>query len=83
MVLYHLSKLGNPTAVKKLEKYQGTSARAGEMFTEILKPLSKKKEGKAQRQLGAPAPVRAAIRYNDLLKLWKLDRKHNPLITNG
>jgi len=36
------------------------------MFTEILK--------------GAPAPVRAAIRYNDLLKLWKLDRKHN-LIT--
>jgi hypothetical protein len=36
------------------------------MFTEIEK--------------GAPAPVRAAIRYNDLLKLWKLDRKHN-LIT--
>ena len=61
-----LAKLGNPTAVKKLQKYQGTSARAGEMFTEILK--------------GAPAPVRAAIRYNDLLKLWKLDRKHN-LIT--
>ena len=61
-----LTKLGNPTAVKKLEKYQGRSARAGEMFTEIEK--------------GAPAPVRAAIRYNDLLKLWKLDRKHN-LIT--
>jgi len=61
-----LAKLGNPTAVKKLEKYQGTKARAGEMFTEILK--------------GAPAPVRAAIRYNDLLKLWQLDRKHN-LIT--
>ena len=61
-----LTKLVNPTAVKKLEKYQGRSARAGEMFTEIEK--------------GAPAPVRAAIRYNDLLKLWKLDRKHN-LIT--
>jgi DNA polymerase elongation subunit (family B) len=61
-----LAKLGNPTAVKKLQKYSGTSARAGEMFTEILK--------------GAPAPVRAAIRYNDLLKLWKLERKHN-LIT--
>jgi hypothetical protein len=29
---------------------------------------------------GAPAPVRAAIRYNDLLKLYKLDRKYN-LIT--
>ena len=49
-----------------MEQYQGRSARAGEMFTEIEK--------------GAPAPVRAAIRYNDLLKLWKLDRKHN-LIT--
>ena len=61
-----LTKLGNPTAVKKLEKYQGRSARAGEMFTEIEK--------------GAPAPVIEAIRYNDLLKLWKLDRKHN-LIT--
>jgi hypothetical protein len=61
-----LTKLGNPTAVKKLEKYSGQSARAGELFTEILK--------------GAPAPVRAAIRYNDLLKLWQLDRKYN-LIT--
>ena len=61
-----LTKLGNPTSVKKLQKYQGAKARAGEMFTEILK--------------GAPAPVRAAIRYNDLLKLWQLDRKHK-LIT--
>ena len=48
-----IAKLGNPTAVKKLQKYKGKSARAGEMFTEIEK--------------GAPAPVRAAIRYNDLL----------------
>ena len=58
-----LTKLGNPTSIKKLDKYSGTSARAGEMFTEILK--------------GAPAPVRAAVRYNDLLRLWSLDRKHN------
>jgi len=63
-----LTKLGNPTSVKKLDKYSGTKARAGEMFTEILK--------------GAPAPVRAAIRYNDLLRLWSLDRKHN-LITQA
>ncbi len=49
-----LTKLGNPSAVKKLEKYSGKNARAGEMFTEILK--------------GAPAPVRATIRYNDLLR---------------
>ncbi len=61
-----LTKLGNPTAVKKLEKYSGKNTKAGEIFTEILK--------------GAPAPVRAAIRYNDLLKLWQLDRKYN-LIT--
>lgn len=58
-----LAKLGNPTAVKKLEKYSGKTARAGEMFTEILK--------------GAPAPVRAAIRYNDLLRLWQLDKTYN------
>ena len=51
-----LTKLGNPSAVKKLEKYSGKNARAGEMFTELLK--------------GAPAPVRAAVRYNDLLRLW-------------
>ncbi len=77
-----LSKLGNPTSVKKLDKYQGRNTRAGEIFTEILKPLSKKKEGKAQRQLGAPAAVKAAIRYNDLLKLWRLDKKY-PLMTNA
>ena len=77
-----LSKLGNPTSVKKMDKYQGRSTRAGEIFTEILKPLSKKKEGKAQRQLGAPAAVKAAIRYNDLLKLWQLDKKYN-LMTNA
>ena len=58
-----ITKLGNPTRVTKLEKYSGRSARAGEMFTEIEK--------------GAPAPVRAAVRYNDLLKFWKLDKKHN------
>jgi len=63
-----LVKLGNPSAIKKLEKYSGKSTRAGEMFTEILK--------------GAPAPVRATVRYNDLLRLWQLDKKHN-LITQA
>ena len=61
-----LVKLGNPTSIKKLEKYSGKKTRAGEMFTEILK--------------GAPAPVRATVRYNDLL--WQLDKKHN-LITQA
>ena len=59
------TKLGNPTSVKKLDKYSGRKPRAGEMFTEIEK--------------GAPAPVRAAIRYNDLLKFWNLDKKHNQI----
>ena len=39
-------------------------------------------ENKVGRKLGAPAAVKAAIRYNDLLRFWKLDKKHE-LITNG
>lgn len=58
-----INKLGNPTSVKKLEKYLVKKPKAGEVFTSIEK--------------GAPAPVRAAIRYNDLLRLWGLDKKHN------
>tara|TARA_B110000285_G_scaffold177925_1_gene199974 strand:- start:12668 stop:13609 length:942 start_codon:yes stop_codon:yes gene_type:complete len=61
-------ELGNPTAVKKLDKYSGTSARTGEMFTVVEK--------------GAPAPVRAALKYNDLLKFWRLDKQFN-LITQS
>ena len=57
------TKLGNPTAVKKLDKYTSKKPRAGEVFTTIEK--------------GAPAPVRAATKYNDLLRLWKLDKQHN------
>ena len=51
---------------KKLEKYSGRNARAGEMFTEILK--------------GAPAPVRATIRYNDLLKFKRLDKQYESVV---
>ena len=60
-----LVDLGNPTAVKKLKKYRGRKASAGEIFSDIEK--------------GAPAPVRAAIRYNDLLKFWNLNKKHNQI----
>ena len=63
-----LTKLGNPTSVKKLDKYSVTKARAGEMFTVVAK--------------GAPAAVRAVIRYNDLLNFWGLNKKH-PQITQG
>ena len=29
---------------------------------------------------GAPAPVKAAIKYNDLLSFWKLDRQHSKIV---
>ena len=63
-----LTELGNPTAVKTLGKYTGRKARAGEMFSKIVK--------------GAPAPVKAAIVYNDLIRFWRLDNKHS-YITQG
>ena len=63
-----LTQLGNPQAVKKLNKYTARKARAGEMFSVMEK--------------GAPAAVKATVVYNDLLRFWKLDNKHE-LITNG
>ena len=63
-----LEKIGNPQAVKKLNKFTERKARAGEMFSTIGK--------------GAPAAVKASIIYNDLLRFWKLDRKYN-YITQG
>ena len=57
-----LTQLGNPQAVKKLNKYTERKARAGEMFSVIGK--------------GAPAAVKACIIYNDLLKFWGLHKKH-------
>ena len=66
-----LSKLGNPTSVKQINKHQGKPARAGEIFSTF-----KEVKNKADKKLGAPAAVKAAIRYNDLLRFWKLDGKH-------
>ena len=63
-----LEKIGNPQAVKKLNKFTERKARAGEMFSTIGK--------------GAPAAVKASIIYNDLLRFWKLDKKYN-YITQG
>ena len=63
-----LTELGNPTSVKTLNKYTERKARAGEMFTVVAK--------------GAPAAVRAVIRYNDLLNFWGLNKSHNQ-ITQG
>ena len=72
-----LTKLGNPTSVKQIGKHQGKPARAGEIFSQFNHV-----ENRAGHKLGAPAAVKAAIRYNDLLRFWKLDTKHE-LITNG
>jgi hypothetical protein len=72
-----LTDLGNPTSVKQIGKHQGKPARVGEMLSTFNHV-----ENKVGRKLGAPAAVKAAIRYNDLLRFWKLDKKHE-LITNG
>ena len=72
-----LTDLGNPTSVKQIGKHQGKPARKGEMLSTFNHV-----ENKIGRKLGAPAAVKAAIRYNDLLRFWKLDTKHE-LITNG
>ena len=57
--------LGNPTSVKTLNEYIGRKPRAGEVMTEIKK--------------GAPANVKAAIRYNDLLRFWNI-KGHSEIV---
>jgi hypothetical protein len=61
-----ITLLGNPTSVKTLNSYIISKPKAGEFFTKIEK--------------GAPANVTSSIRYNDLLRLWKLDKTHNSII---
>jgi DNA polymerase elongation subunit (family B) len=61
-----IGELGNPTGVKTLNKYIERKPVGGEAFTVIAK--------------GAPAAVRATIKYNDLLKYWKLDNKHETIV---
>lgn len=63
-----LKDLGNPTSVKKLNKYTERKARAGEIFSTIAK--------------GAPASVKSTIVYNDLLRFWKLNHEYR-YITQG
>ena len=60
-----ITLLGNPTSVKTLNEYIGRKPRAGEVMTEIKK--------------GAPANVKAAIRYNDLLKFWNI-KEHSEIV---
>ena len=64
----NITILGNPTRVKTLDKYLASPPKPGEMFSAVNQ--------------GAPAPVKAAIKYNDLLTFWGLDKKHSK-ITQG
>jgi len=61
-----IGELGNPTGVKTLNKYIERKPVGAEAFTIIRK--------------GAPAAVRATIKYNDLLKYWQLDRQYETIV---
>ena len=63
-----ITLLGNPTRVKTLDKYTAAKPRPGEMFSVIAQ--------------GAHDPVKAAIKYTDLLTFWGLDKQHSK-ITQG
>ena len=61
-----IGELGNPQGVKTLNKYIDRKPVGGEAFTVIRK--------------GAPAAVRATIKYNDLLRYWQLDRQYETIV---
>jgi DNA polymerase elongation subunit (family B) len=58
-------QLGKPTGVKQISSYH-IPARAGDMFSTF--------------RLKAPYNTKAAVRYNDLLKFKKLDKKYESII---
>ena len=59
-------KIAKPSGVKKIKKYTGRPASADCIFSEF--------ENKA------PVTVKAAVRYNDLLKFKGLDKKHTQIV---
>ena len=75
-----LQKLGNPTSVKQLRKVYKHRVEGEEKLSGYIIRDPKPGEVFSELRKGAPAPVRAAVRYNDLLRLWGLDKNHN-LIT--
>lgn len=62
----NIALLGNPTSVKTLNEYVVRKPKASEILTELKK--------------GAPANVKAAVRYNDLVRFWKLDKEHSYIV---
>lgn len=59
-------ELGKPTGVKNIVSYISRKPSSGNIFSETV--------------VGAPFNAKAAIRYNDLLKLKKLDKKFEGII---
>ena len=59
-------EISKPTGVKNVKKYTGLPASADCIFSEF--------ENKA------PVGVKAAVRYNDLLKFKGLDKKHTQIV---
>ena len=59
-------EISKPTGVKGIEKYVANPPAAGSIFSEF--------ENKA------PVGVKAAVRYNDLLKFKGLDKKHTQIV---
>lgn len=59
-------KIAKPTGVKRIQKYTARRPSADEIFSEF--------ENKA------PVGVKAAVRYNDLLKFKGLDKKHTQIV---
>jgi DNA polymerase elongation subunit (family B) len=62
----NITLLGNPTSVKTLNDYVARKPKPSEILTELVK--------------GAPANVKAAVRYNDLIRFWKLDKQHSYIV---
>ena len=59
-------KIAKPTGVKRIQKYTARRPSADEIFSEF--------ENKA------PVGVKAAVRYNDLLKFKGLDKKYTQIV---
>jgi DNA polymerase elongation subunit (family B) len=68
-------KISKPTGVKGIIKHQGEPAQAGQIFSTFKEVLNK-----SDKKLGAPVGVKAAIRYNDLLKFKNLDKIHTQIV---
>ena len=61
-----LMDLGNPTAVKTLNKYLGRKPKSGEIFTQLKQ--------------GAKINIKASAAYNDLVRFWGLNKEHSYIV---